>query len=164
MVRLTSTLLGLAGLAALTAAAPIDLESRATCASGFYIIAARGSNEAAGEGKVGQVASAVAAQVPGSYSVAVDYPATLTSYPSSVSSGITAAKQLVQDYVDTCGDSSRIILLGYSQGGNVMTDLLAGGVDKPDPLDSYYAQYSKCPSSLSAPFYLQAPADHLALL
>lgn len=107
------------------------------------MIVARGSTEAAGEGKPGAVADLIAARVPGSASVAVNYPATLDNYPSSVTAGINDAKAKVQSYVDACGDSSRIVLIGYSQGGNVMTDLLAGGVDKPAPLDDYYSQYSK---------------------
>ena len=85
-------------------------------------------------------------QVPNSASVAVDYPATVFTdgtYPASVTDGINDAKTKVQNYVDACGSSSRIVLLGWSQGGNVMTDLLAGGVDKPDPLTSAYSQYSK---------------------
>lgn len=81
----------------------------------------------------------------GSTSIAVDYPATIisssSSYPESVTDGINDAKAKVEAYVDACGSSSRIVLLGFSQGGNVMTDLLAGGVDKPDPLTADYAQY-----------------------
>jgi hypothetical protein len=81
--------------------------------------------------------------VPNSVSVAVNYPATLSNYPDSVTAGIKDTISKIQTYVDTCGSSSKIVLLGYSQGGNVMTDVLAGGVDKPAPLADKYRQNSK---------------------
>ncbi|KAK4495452.1 hypothetical protein PRZ48_013783 [Zasmidium cellare] len=130
------------GLAALSMAAP--LSTRQSCASGFYIIVARGSNEAPGEGKPGQVADLIEQMVPGSYSVAVDYPATIiaddSSYPSSVTDGINDTENKIKSYVAACGSDSRIVLVGYSQGGNVMTDVLAGGVDKPAPIGEQYRQ------------------------
>lgn len=133
------------GLAALTAAAPVS--TRQSCASGFYIIVARGSNEAPGEGKPGQVADLIEQMVPGSYSVAVDYPATIIdddgSYPESVTDGINDTEDKIKSYVAACGSGSRIVLVGYSQGGNVMTDVLAGGVLKPDPIGEQYRQNSK---------------------
>ncbi|KAF7195100.1 Acetylxylan esterase 2 [Pseudocercospora fuligena] len=125
------------------------LTPRATCYSGFYIIVARGSNEAAGEGKPGEVATMIEARVPNSASVAVKYPATIIdnsgSYPASVTDGINDTKTKIQNYVAACGASSRIVLLGYSQGGNVMTDVLAGGVDKPAPLAEKYRKNSESP-------------------
>ena len=136
------TLLSL-GLAGLAAAAPVQ-QRQTTCYSGVYMIVARGSDEDPGEGKPGAVADLVAAQIPDSASVAVVYPASIVDpvYPDSVSDGITNAISLVQDYVNACGSSSRIALIGYSQGGNVMTDALAGGVDKPAVLTTAYTQYS----------------------
>ena len=133
------------GLAALAAAAPL-MERQVSCVSGLYIIVARGSTEPQGEGPLSTVASLIEASVPGSTDVAVVYPATIISsssvYPESVVDGINNTTQLITSYVDACGSASQIALLGYSQGGNIMTDLLAGGVDKPAPLSSDYAQYS----------------------
>jgi hypothetical protein len=129
-------------LSALASAAP--LVPRVNCVSGLYIIVARGSDEAPGEGKPGQVATLIESRVPNSVSVAVDYPASLSNYPDSVTDGIEDAKSKIQNYVDTCGSGSKIVLLGYSQGGEVMTDVLAGGVDKPAPLANQYRQNSKC--------------------
>ncbi|KAI0438453.1 carbohydrate esterase family 5 protein [Xylaria telfairii] len=131
------------GAAALVAAAPME-PRQTTCYSGLYILAARGSNEPVGEGSIQEVSDLITAAVPDSASVAVDYPATIFTdgtYVGSVTDGINNAISLFQDYVDACGDSSRVVLLGYSQGGNVMTDVLAGGVDKPDPLSTDYTQY-----------------------
>jgi acetylxylan esterase len=147
MVRLASSLTALV-LAAGVSAAPVD--RRQSCVSGLYIISARGSNEDPGEGKVGQVSTLIKNAVPGSTSVAVDYPAAIITddsiYPASVTDGINDTIEKITSYVDTCGSSSRIVLLGYSQGGNVMTDVLAGGVFKPDPISDAYrgnSEYSR---------------------
>ncbi len=149
MVHALSALAAFAALASTATAAPL-VEARVSCASGVYMIVARGTGEAAGEGKPGQVAALVAARVPGSASVAVDYPASAVKkraaaalYPLSVTKGINDAKQKIQDYVAQCGDASKIALIGYSQGGNVMTDLLVGGVLKPAPLDDKYHKNSE---------------------
>ncbi|EJP70616.1 cutinase-like protein [Beauveria bassiana ARSEF 2860] len=156
MVNVVGILTAVAALASVTGAAPVEANTdKPTCASGVYLIVARGTGEAVGKGKPGQVADLVAKRVPGSFSVAVDYPATAIKrrsssvssvssvfsralYPFSVARGINDTKKKIQDYVAQCGTSSKIALVGFSQGGNVMTDLLAGGVLKPAPLDPRY--------------------------
>lgn len=142
----SSITIAVAALATFGQAAP--LENRApTCVSGVYMIVARGTNEPAGQGKSGQVAKLVADQVPNSASVAVNYPATALKkrdlYPISVTKGIKDTINKIHDYVAACGDKSRIVLIGYSQGGNVITDVLAGGVLKPAPLEDRYRKYSQ---------------------
>lgn len=133
---------GLALLSAQVASAPVR-HRQVTCYSGVYMVIARGSNEDPGEGRPSLVADLVAAAIPGSGRVAVDYPATITGplYPTSVTDGIKDAIEKIESYIDTCGSSSRVVLIGYSQGGNVVTDVLAGGVAKPDPITPAYAQY-----------------------
>ncbi|KAF1736570.1 Acetylxylan esterase 2 [Beauveria bassiana] len=156
MVNVVGILTAVAALASVTGAAPVEANTnKPTCAPGVYLIVARGTGEAVGKGKPGQVADLVAKRVPGSFSVAVDYPATAIKrrsssvssvssvfsralYPFSVARGINDTKKKIQDYVAQCGTSSKIALVGFSQGGNVMTDLLAGGVLKPAPLDPRY--------------------------
>lgn len=146
MVRFSALALG--SLAALTQAAPLE-KRQVTCATGngLYILVARGSNQPVGEGTVGPVANLVEAQVAGSYSHAIDYPATIialdSNYITSVVDGIEDTKQSIEDYVAACGPNSRIALIGYSQGGNVMTDTLAGGTGKPAPIAEQYRQNSK---------------------
>ena len=131
--------LGLLALAAGVAAAPVAV----TCYP-LYMIVARGTDEAAGEGTPAVVASLVQSQIAGSTSVAVDYPASALDplYPESVTDGINDTIDKIHAYVDACGANSKIALIGFSQGGNVMTDALAGGVDKPTPLTDEYAKYS----------------------
>lgn len=143
MVAMRAACAALAALATFAGAAPLKAR-QTTCYSGVYMIVARGSDEAPGEGKPEQVADAVAGQIPDSASVAVVYPASIADpeYSESVVDGINNAISLVQNYVDACGSQSNIVLIGFSQGANVMTDALAGGVDKPTPLSTDYTQYS----------------------
>ncbi|PBP16686.1 carbohydrate esterase family 5 protein [Diplocarpon rosae] len=108
----------LLGLATLAAAAP-TLEERQTggCvpAGAVHMIVARASTEIAGQGIIGQVATMVQNALPGSDSVAVNYPATLQNYQSSESQGVTAMKTLITNYVSQC-PTSKIALLGPSPG------------------------------------------------
>ncbi|KAI0153096.1 acetyl xylan esterase [Xylariaceae sp. FL1272] len=146
----------LLGAAALVAAVPTTVRPRVTCVDGLYIIVARGSTEDPGEGTLMVVADAVEAQVPNSLSVAVDYPATIFgsgTYVNSVIQGINNAKSLITAYVDTCGSASKIALMGYSQGGNVLTDVLAAGVAKPAPLGTEYTQYIKAVAVFGDPTF-----------
>jgi len=93
---------------------PALVDRQGSCATGVHIIVARASTEQPGEGIIGQVAIEVVNQVPGSDSVAVNYPATLYNYQSSESQGVTAMTQLIEQYVSRC-PNSKIALMGYSQ-------------------------------------------------
>ncbi|KAK0391672.1 hypothetical protein NLU13_1171 [Sarocladium strictum] len=135
MVRIPQLVLAsTALLSSVALAAPVARQ--VTCYSGVYMIVARGSDEDPGEGKPGMVADLVTAAIPDSGSVAVDYPASIADplYPESVTDGINDAIAKINAYVDACGAGAKIVLIGFSQGGNVMTNVLAGGVDKPDPI------------------------------
>ncbi|KAF4631638.1 hypothetical protein G7Y89_g6501 [Cudoniella acicularis] len=96
-----------------------------TCTTGVHIIVARASAEQPGQGIIGAVATQVQQTVPRSDSEAVDYPATLTDYPASEGSGVAAMRQLIQSYTERCL-SSKIALLGYSQGAQVAGDVMCG--------------------------------------
>lgn len=130
-------------LLTLSSAAPVSLLPRATCYGGVYVIGARGSEEAAGYGSVASVVNGVLSAVPNSGAIALDYPASVLDplYPESVTDGINTMISLIHNYVDSCG--GKIALVGFSQGGNVVTDTLAGGVGKPTPISAHYASYSK---------------------
>lgn len=111
------------------------------------MIVARASTEAAGEGATAAVANLIAASLPGSDSVAVDYPATLDDYLNSQAAGVSAMTTMIQQYVASC-PSSKIVLLGYSQGAHVIGDVLCGnseaGFTATEPLGTAYASNSKC--------------------
>ncbi|KAK1999553.1 cutinase [Colletotrichum falcatum] len=110
--------------------------STATCATGVHVIVARGSNEAAGVGRIGSVATGVVAAVPGSQIEALDYPATFDNYSTSVAAGTEAMKIALTRYNSQCPDS-KVALLGYSQGAHVVGDTLCGNTqdDKSDNVD-----------------------------
>ncbi|EHA53512.1 hypothetical protein MGG_14095, partial [Pyricularia oryzae 70-15] len=95
------------------------------CAQGVHIIVARGGEERPGMGMIGKVADNVMAQIPGSSIEAVDYPASLSEYSRSQGVGVQVMSQMVANYVAAC-PSSRIVLLGYSQGAHVAADLVCG--------------------------------------
>jgi acetylxylan esterase len=137
-------------LFALASSMPVALSPRqTTCYTGVYVIGARGSDEAAGFGSTASVVTSVLAAIPNSGSVALDYPASVLDplYPDSVVDGINALITLIEDYANSCGGD--IVLVGFSQGGNVITDTLAGGVDKPTPLAASYVDHSEFLVSLS---------------
>lgn len=139
-------------LLTLSSAAPLSLLPRATCYSGVYVIGARGSEEDPGYGSVASVVNGVLSAIPNSGAIALDYPASVLDplYPESVTDGINTMISLIESYVDSCG--GKIVLVGFSQGGNVVTDTLAGGVDKPTPISAHYASYGKLFSAQHIPF------------
>lgn len=151
---LLSSLLSLALAAAYASANPI--EPRATqCYSGAYIIAARGSTEPAGTpGNLASFVTLIKGKVHQSHNVSVDYPADNSSggaYVNSVAIGVNATQKLIQTYVKRCGSASRIALLGFSQGAQVMSDLL-GGTSTNAPLADKYRPYRKYTPAAGAPF------------
>ncbi|KAH6716378.1 cutinase [Leptodontidium sp. MPI-SDFR-AT-0119] len=99
--------------------------SNTTCATGVHMIVARASVEKPGQGTIGGVVTLVQQAVPGSDSEAVDYPATLTDYLNSEAAGVAAMQILIQDYATRC-PNSKIALLGYSQGAQVVGDVMCG--------------------------------------
>jgi len=129
-------------------ARPIDIGTRQSCASGVHVIVARASTEAPGQGIIGAVADEIVERIPGSDSVAVVYPATLTNYLSSESQGVAAMTKLIENYVADCPDS-KIVLMGYSQGAHVTGDVLCGS-STSNPLPSNLGQNGKH-LSLSVP-------------
>ena len=136
------SILSLLSLAPLALAAPL-LESRQGCPSGVHIIAARGSTEAPGEGKLQELSDDIGAQIPGSTNEAVIYPATLLPYESSEETGVTDMTQLITNFVAKC-PSAQIILTGFSQGAQIVGDVLGGGsFTGTAPLPEQYRQNSK---------------------
>ncbi|RFU74012.1 carbohydrate esterase family 5 [Trichoderma arundinaceum] len=113
-----------------TAAAATSSSSSASCAKGLYLVVARGSEEPAGTGVTGNLTSQIAAKVPNSQVVAVDYPATLDDYEDSEGKGVQAMQKLLSEYGQAC-PGSKIAVLGYSQGAQVSSDSICGGAGEP---------------------------------
>jgi acetylxylan esterase len=96
------------------------------CAS-VDLIVARASTEAEGDGAIGALATEIQKSVKSNISQqAVKYPAALTPYEPSVTAGDTAIKSELEAEVSKC-PSTDVILLGYSQGAQIVGDVLGGG-------------------------------------
>jgi acetylxylan esterase len=91
------------------------------------IITARASTEAAGEGITGALVTQVVNASRQTVSRAsVSYPASLNNYANSQAQGVSAAKTQLTNLVNSC-PNTKVVLLGYSQGANVVGDVLGGG-------------------------------------
>jgi len=118
------------GLLSTFVAASPTIEARQTdggC-SPVHIVVARASTEAQGEGMIRSLSSAVKKAIPGTTSEAVVYTAKLAPYGPSEIQGVAAAKQQVTAYVKKC-PTSKIVLMGYSQGADVVGSVVCGGGD-----------------------------------
>jgi acetylxylan esterase len=122
-----------AGLAASVAGA---MPASATASTGscpaVQLIVARASTESPGDGVIGALATLIQGDVNATVgNEAVVYPATLTNYASSVAKGDSAMATDIENAVSSC-PNEKIILLGYSQGAQVVGDVLAGGGGGPE--------------------------------
>jgi hypothetical protein len=124
----------LAGTAALFAVTWAPSPAGATAFSGsgcaqVNVIVARASNEAQGQGITGNLASQVQNASAQTVSTeAVVYPATLTNYASSESQGVQNAEQELSTAVSNCPNQKQV-LMGYSQGANVVLDVVTGNAE-----------------------------------
>lgn len=116
----------LTGLAAAATAQTTNTSSQA-CVSGnaVHMIVARASLEPPGFGVLANISTRVMEQLPGSNAEAVVYPATLDGYQNSEGQGVAAMTQLVNSYAQAC-PSSKVVLMGYSQGAQVTADTVCG--------------------------------------
>ena len=131
------TLTAASGLA-LTSFAPIQAGATAFSGSGcaqVNIIVARASTEAQGQGITGNLATQVQNASAQTVSTeAVVYPATLNNYASSESQGVRNAEQELSTAVSSC-PSQKQVLMGYSQGANVVLDVVTGNAEvRPSPV------------------------------
>jgi acetylxylan esterase len=123
---LTATAAGGLALIAVPATQAGAVPSSGGCAA-VSIITARASTEAAGEGITGALVTQVVNASRQTVSRAsVNYPATLGNYANSQAQGVSAAKTQLTNLVNSC-PNTKVVLLGYSQGANVVGDVLGGG-------------------------------------
>jgi acetylxylan esterase len=99
--------------------------SQFACAP-VHLIVARASLEPPGYGIIGSLSRELQSRVPGTTSEAIAYPATLSDYGNSIAEGTAAVINRVTSYAQSC-PSSKIVLLGYSQGAAIIGDALCGG-------------------------------------
>src|SRR5271163_182059 len=121
-----SIIAGVGGAALGAAPALAVASSNSPCAT-VDIIVARASTEAQGTGVIGALAEEIQKGVKATVGVrAVVYPAALTPYEPSVVKGDEAIKAELTEEVEKC-PGQKIVLLGYSQGAQIVGDVLGGG-------------------------------------
>jgi acetylxylan esterase len=109
----------------ITPNAPNGGASAAQQCAPVHIIVARASGEAPGEGTIASLSTLLKQQIPGATSEALVYPAKMP-YSGSIPVGVTNMKAAIAKYTSAC-PTGKLVLLGYSQGGAVLTDTLCGG-------------------------------------
>ena len=114
------------GLVLVLASVMVAYAAPISSCSSLHMIVARGSTESQGEGSIGAITAQIQNLVSGSSSEGVIYPATLEDYQSSESQCTVAMIQAITNYSRAC-PVSKIALLGYSQGAQVIGDALGGG-------------------------------------
>ncbi|UNI19294.1 Acetylxylan esterase [Purpureocillium takamizusanense] len=107
---------------------PVTNKATSTCATGLFVLVARGTTEPQGAGVTGLVAGNITEKIPGSKVQALDYPATFSdpAYQDSVAAGVKSMQSVVNNYLNDCPDG-KMAILGYSQGAHVGMDAVCGG-------------------------------------
>lgn len=114
-------------LVAASAVAAVGARAAQTCYDGAYILCIRGTTEEPGPGIIGTVADEIAGVVPNSKVEGVPYPATFDYFNSEVQ-GVGNLTKMITDYSKAC-KNNKIVLMGYSQGAQIIGDTLIGSDD-----------------------------------
>ncbi|KAI0204523.1 cutinase [Astrocystis sublimbata] len=121
-------------LAAVATAKPIEPRQNQNGCPGVFVFGARETTAPPGFGTAGGLVDMVTASFPGSQSQAIDYPACggqascgNVDYASSEAQGTSAVISAVNDLNSRCPQTS-IVLVGYSQGGQIMDNAICGGL------------------------------------
>ncbi|KAI1817288.1 carbohydrate esterase family 5 protein [Poronia punctata] len=121
-------------LAAVATANPLagELEERQNCPS-VYVFGARETTVGPGYGTAGGLVNMVVSAY-GAGAEAINYPACggqascgYVSYDQSAQQGTSAVIQAVNSLNSRC-PNTKIVLIGYSQGGQIMDNALCGGL------------------------------------
>lgn len=112
----------------------VPMEKRANCPN-IHVFGARETTASPGYGSSITVVNDVLNGYPGSTAEAISYPACGgqsscggVSYSGSVAQGIAAVASAVNSFNQEC-PNTQIVLVGYSQGGEIMDVALCGGGD-----------------------------------
>ncbi|KAK0624321.1 cutinase-domain-containing protein [Immersiella caudata] len=134
----------LAARAALISGSPVDgevLDKRQSCPS-IHVFGARETTVAPGYGTSKAVVDLILREYPGSTSEAISYPACGgqsscggIQYGASAAQGTTAVANAVNSYHQRC-PNTQIVLVGYSQGGQIMDNAVCGGPDSGSGITS----------------------------
>jgi len=116
-------------------ASPLDLEDRQAACPKVHVFGARETTAPAGYGTAGTVVNLVLGAYSGSNAEAINYPACGgqsscggASYGNSALQGTAAVASAVNAYNTKC-PTTQLVLVGYSQGGQIMDNAFCGGGD-----------------------------------
>lgn len=128
----------------LVSGSPIEAEqlaARQSCPS-IHIFGARETTVSPGFGTAGQVVNLITGAFPGATSEAISYPACGgqsscggVQYGASAAQGTTAVATAVNSFHQRC-PNTQIVLVGYSQGGQIMDNAVCGGPDSGSGITS----------------------------
>ena len=111
------------------AASPFDPLRRQQSCPQVHVFGARETTAKPGFGSSSTVVELVLKSFPGSTSEAIDYPAIGgQNYSWSVAEGIKAIVSQTTSFNAKCPDT-KLVLVGYSQGAQIMDDAFCGGPD-----------------------------------
>ncbi|KAJ7471834.1 putative acetyl xylan esterase [Mycena latifolia] len=107
-----------------------------------HIFGARETTAPPGYGTAGSVVSSIISAFPGATGEVINYPACggqascgSVSYASSAVQGVAAVANQVNSFNSQCPNAV-LVLVGYSQGGQIMDDAYCGGGDTNEGLSS----------------------------
>ncbi|KAL7784153.1 carbohydrate esterase family 5 protein [Trichoderma ceciliae] len=133
MPSIKSTITFLLGQALLATSSPVEVEKR-QC-PGIHVFGARETTVGPGYGSSAAVVNLIINSHPGTTAEAINYPACGgqascggISYANSVVAGINAVVTAVNNFHNAC-PNTKLVLVGYSQGGQIMDNALCGGGD-----------------------------------
>ncbi|KAL1838834.1 hypothetical protein VTJ49DRAFT_2191 [Mycothermus thermophilus] len=131
----------LAAHSLLVSGSPVDAEvldaalaARQSCPE-IHIFGARETTTPPGYGSAGRVVDMIKGAFPGATSEAINYPACGgqgncggVQYGDSARQGTSAVAQAVNSFHQRC-PNTKLVLVGYSQGGQIMDNAVCGGPD-----------------------------------
>ncbi|KAL2062004.1 hypothetical protein VTL71DRAFT_6270 [Oculimacula yallundae] len=107
---------------------PLDIEERQSCPK-VHVFGARETTAPVGYGTAGTVLNLVLGAYPGSTAEAIVYPAAGgNAYAASALAGTANVAKAVNAYNTKC-PTTQLVLVGYSQGGQIMDNAFCGGGD-----------------------------------
>ncbi|KAK7420707.1 hypothetical protein QQZ08_010288 [Neonectria magnoliae] len=138
---------------------------------GIHIFGARETTASAGFGSAGALINMIIADHPGATSEAIVYPACggqascgSVAYGDSAKQGTAAVAKAVNAFNKKC-PNSQIVLVGYSQGGQIMDNALCGGgdsgagiTDKAVPISAAAVKMIKAAILMGDPRYVSGLA------
>lgn len=140
------------GLALASTSVP-NVDNSTECVSGIHVILVRASTAPLDGGTLLETAHNMTDVIPSSNVYSVPYPAALVNYTWSEGVGVDLTTRALKDYIDDCPDTP-VVLLGYSQGAQVVGDTLIGndGTGVGELLPESYRSNRKPPAfSLAKP-------------